>query len=282
MWNPRCFQFPEAVERMEEGKLTQRVSAFQSNSQHCHCTHNRYGCDGCAYDANTALCLGIHGVVERLIAGIQVADVKIAEVQATKVLDDVPIRRTFTFKDRHPKIAAEELSARRGIGSKQPANTICITTQLGTRSAIMPITRCYAADRVFERPLLRGNFYTDTMDGQLKSLDGNKNAQIFATTKDLFVTTYPMESKSMAGEGLRKFIHDYERAERPTFDGSKEQCGKRTEFKKNVRRYSINNQVTEPDRLNHNAAEGGIREIWKKCFRTRRAQPIRKVDRRIC
>jgi hypothetical protein len=47
----------------------------------------------------------------------------------------------------------------------------------------MPITRCYAADRVVERPLLgvRGNFYTDTMDGRLKSLDGNKYAHVFAT-----------------------------------------------------------------------------------------------------
>jgi hypothetical protein len=129
-WNPRNVQFAEPVERVEEGKLMQRVSVFQSNSQHCHCTHDEHGCDSCAYNANTALHLrlGVHGVVEQLIAGIQVADVKIAEVQATVVLDDVPTRRTFISKDRHPKITAEEFSKCWGIGLKQAANTICITT----------------------------------------------------------------------------------------------------------------------------------------------------------
>ena len=102
---------------------------------------------------------------------------------------------------------------------------------------------------------MRGQFYTDTMDGRCKSLDGNKFAQVFAN-KDFFAVAYPMSSKSYAGEGLRQFVHDYGRPESLTFDGSREQCGSKTEFMKNIRKYSINYHITEPERPNHNFAEG--------------------------
>ena len=104
------------------------------------------------------------------------------------------------------------------------------------------------------------------MDGRIKSLDGTRYAQVFAT-KDLFATAYHMQSKSMAGEGLRQFVHDYGRPEHLTFDGSGEQCGKKTEFMKNIRKYSIDYKITEPDRPNHNFAEGVIRKIRKKWYR---------------
>jgi hypothetical protein len=80
---------------------------------------------------------------------------------------------------------------------KQAENTIKVTTQLATRSATMSLSRRYRADRVFENPLLRGQFYTDTLDGRCKSLDGNSYAQVFAN-KDLFAVVFPM-----AGESLR-------------------------------------------------------------------------------
>jgi hypothetical protein len=53
---------------------------------------------------------------------------------------------------------------------------------------------------------------------------------------------------------------------------------------KNVRKYSINYRVTEPDRPNHNAAEGVIREIWKKWFRimVRKHVPKRLWDYGLC
>lgn len=107
------------------------------------------------------------------------------------------------------------------------------------------MSRRYQADRVFERPLLHEQFWTDTMDGRYKSLDGNRYAQVFAT-KDLFSATYLMQSKSMAGEGIRQFIHEYGRPEHLVFDGSQEQCGKKTEFMKNVRKYAIDHQEVLP------------------------------------
>lgn len=104
------------------------------------------------------------------------------------------------------------------------------------------------------------------MDARAKSLEGNKYAQVFAN-RDLFAIAYPMSTKSAAGDGLRQFIHDFGRPERLTFDGSQEQCGRKTEFMKNIRQYSVDYHVTEPERPNHNFAESVIREIRKKWFR---------------
>lgn len=246
-WNPRDVSFPEAPDRVEEGKLMSRVSAIQVQRQQ----HNRSDCN-----CDVSIHLELPSIVERLIS----------EVRVTDVLEDVPQRRTFVSNERHCSVSAAELRERWGIGLTQASNTIGITTQTGVRSAIMPLSRRYKADRVFKRPLMRGQFFTDTMDGRLKSLDGNKYAQIFAT-KELFVVAYPMQSKTSAGEGLRQFVHEYGRPEHLTFDGSREQCGKETEFMKNVRKYSINYRVTEPDCPNHNSAEGVIQEICKKWFR---------------
>jgi hypothetical protein len=233
-WNPRDVSFPEAPDRVEEGKLMSRVSAIQVQQQQ----HHRSDCN-CDCNCDGSIHLELPSIVERLIS----------EVHVTDVLEDVPQWRTFVSNERHCSVSAAELSERWGIGLTQASNTIGITTQTGVRSAIMPLSRRYKADRVFERPLLRGQFFTDTMDGRLKSLDGNKYAQIFAT-KELFVVAYPMQSKISAGEGLRQFVHEYGRPEHLTFDGSREQCGKKTEFMKNVRKYSINYKVTEPDRPN--------------------------------
>jgi hypothetical protein len=104
------------------------------------------------------------------------------------------------------------------------------------------------------------------MDGRCKSLNGNRYAQVMAN-KDFFAVAYPMTNKSGAGDALRQFINEYGRPEKLTFDGSQEQCGRKTEFMSNIRKYSIDHHITEPYRPNHNFAEGVIREIRKKWFR---------------
>jgi Reverse transcriptase (RNA-dependent DNA polymerase) len=249
-WNPRDVCFPQPKQPVEEGMWLARASATR-----CGTT------DAVDYEFH-----------ERIAARL-IGEIRIDEPQ------DVPLRRTFVSNERHPEITANELSERWGIGLTQAQNTIRITTQKGTRSAILPLSRRYRADRVFEKPLLRGDYYTDTMDGRCKSLDGNKFAQVFAS-KDLFATAYPMESKSHAGEGLRQFVQDFGRPEKLTFDGSREQCGKKTEFMKNIRKYDIDYHVTEPERPNHNFAEGVIREIRKKWLRimVRKRVPQRLWD----
>jgi hypothetical protein len=105
------------------------------------------------------------------------------------------------------------------------------------------------------------------MDGRLKSLDGNRYAQVFAN-KGYFAKIYPMDSKSKAGDALKIFCREFGIPENLTFDGSKEQCKKGTAFMQQVRKHGINHHISEPDLHNQNPVEGVIREIRRKWYRT--------------
>ena len=94
----------------------------------------------------------------------------------TTYRSDIPLPKTFATSKRHAGITAQELSERWLIGLTQAHETIKVTTQNCIRSAVLPLSRRYRADRVFEKPLLRGDFYTDTMDGRCKSINGNRYA----------------------------------------------------------------------------------------------------------
>ncbi|KAI2499334.1 Reverse transcriptase (RNA-dependent DNA polymerase) [Fragilaria crotonensis] len=246
-WNPRDVQFPTAARHLEEGHNISRIRSSPAQTEFDMTTHN--------FDDRG----GITCVISARLA----AEVR---VHSDDMPPDIPLPKTFATSKRHSDITAQELSERWLIGLSQAHETIKVTTQNCTRSAVLPLSRRYRADRVFEKPLLRGDFYTDTMDGRCKSTNGNRYAQVFAN-KDFFAIAFPLAAKSGAGDALRQFIGEYGRPERLTFDGSQEQCGRKTEFMKNVRKYSINFHITEPYRPNHNFAEGVIREIRKKWFR---------------
>jgi hypothetical protein len=254
-WNPREVQFPQPTHHVEE----EHYPVYEIGSVG---TFNLSTTDGSEHITRT--------IVERLIS----------EVRASgEERPDVPLPRTFTSDKRHSGVSAKDLSERWFIGLSQAQETIKVTTQNCTRSAVLPLSRRYRADRVFEKPLLRGDFYTDTMDGRCKSLNGKQYAQVMAN-KDFFAVAYPIARKSEAGDALRQFINEYGRPEKLTFDGSKEQCGPKTEFMSNVRKYSIDYHVTEPYRPNHNFAEGLIREVRRKWFRVmvRKSVPQRLWD----
>jgi hypothetical protein len=205
-WDPHAVQFPDPPRRVEEGLLSDGFSTGRTiDALH----RSDIALQGATCSCDT-VCPCPQQIVERLVAAVRVPE----------VLNDVPSRRTFMSSDRHSSVTPEELSERWCIGLEQARNTVRVTTQKGTRSAILPLSRRYRADRVFERPLLRGHFYSDTMDGRHKSLDGNKYAQVFAN-KDFFGVAYPMEAKSGAGDALRQFVYDYGRPEKLTTDGSR-------------------------------------------------------------
>ena len=96
------------------------------------------------------------------------------------------------------------------------------TTQQILHSALLPLARRYRENCMYERPRIRGTVYTDTMDGQHKSLDGNKYTQLFATDFH-FSAVYPMESKGLAEDELKQFIADFGVPDKIICDGSKEQ-----------------------------------------------------------
>ena len=201
----------------------------------------------------------------RLIGSVHMTadSAKVSQVVAT----DVPAARTFASKERHTSVTAQDLMERWGIGLKQAADTLKKTTQHVIRSALLPLARRYKADRMYEKPRLSGKWYTDTMDGRTVSKDGNRYGQVFANKK-FFAAIYPMDSKAKAGEALRVFCQEFGVPEKLTFDGSKEQTGKNTEFMKQIRKNDIDFHVIEPERHNQNPAEGVIREIRRKWLRT--------------
>ena len=77
--------------------------------------------------------------------------------------DDIPVRRTFVSYSRHNKISAESIAELWCIGIKRAKDTMNTTTQRGTRSAILPISRRYRADRRFTMKRLNGKFSSDTL-----------------------------------------------------------------------------------------------------------------------
>ena len=138
---------------------------------------------------------------------------------------DAPTLYTFQSTNRHSDVTASDISERWGISLAQANKTIKATTQKFLRSATLPLSRRYRADRVFSRKTLNGEWSTDTMDGRVKSLDGNRYAQVFAN-KSYFAKIYPMDSKRKAGDALKLFCQEFGVPEKLTFDGSKEQRSK--------------------------------------------------------
>ena len=60
-------------------------------------------------------------------------------------------------------------------------------------------------DRVFQTKSLTDMWTTDTMDGRVKSLDGNRYAQVLSNGIH-FYEIYPMAKKADAGQALKTFV----------------------------------------------------------------------------
>ena len=70
-----------------------------------------------------------------------------------------------------------------------------------------------------------------------------------------------MDSKGKAGDSLKVFCREFGIPEHLTFDGSREQCCKCTEFMKQGRHNSIVHRITEPNMHQQNPTEGVIHEV---------------------
>ena len=183
-------------------------------------------------------------------------------------LEDLPTRQTYTSTERHIKMSAEVLADRFGIGLERARQTLKATTQRGTRSALLPISRRYRADRQFGVKRLNGKFATDTIWGNNKTLRGNVASQIYSH-KCGFNTAYHLDraSGNNIGFSLSNFVSEYGAPEQLTFDGAPSQTGRNTYFQDTIRKYDIKYHVSGPRRPNENPAEGNIREIKKKWYR---------------
>lgn len=181
---------------------------------------------------------------------------------------DVPARRTFISHERHRSTTAMNLAEAWGIGIKRAKDTMMATTQRGTRSAILPLSRRYRADMRYNVKTIEGKYATDTLWSEVRSLHQNVCAQVY-TNKNGFTVCYPMAKATgdTIGDTLSDFIHDFGVPEHLTFDGAQAQVGKGTEFMKKIKKYSIKYHISSPRRPNENPAEASIRELKKRWYR---------------
>ena len=215
-------------------------------------------------------------VTEQLLKRQRLSQVETAHDQV-----DTPARRTFVSDERHAKVTAELIAERFGIGPTRAQRTLRVTTQRGVRSAILPISRRYRADRVFGVKRLIGKFSTDTVYGKVRSLRGNVGSQLYYH-KCGFKVSYPIQKVNgdHVGDTLTQFISDFGVPEHLTFDGASVQTGPRTRFMDAIRKYEIKYHVSGPRRPNENPAEQGIHEVKKRWYRImlKKKVPVRLWD----
>ena len=180
---------------------------------------------------------------------------------------------SFQSKERHSEVTPEVLAQRWGISHHQAKDTLRVTTQKGMRSAVMPLARRYRADRFYGKSILKGTWGSDTIFGKHKSLEQNTCAQVFAN-KHFFVDAYPMRTKADCGKALRAFRSDWGCPEKLIVDGSKEQTGYNTEFRRIVTNDGTDLHIIEPGRSEQNPAERAIREVKKKWYRIMHAKRV--------
>ena len=168
--------------------------------------------------------------------------------------------RTVVQSRRHSSVSPQELSERFGIGNIQAQRTLRVTTQRGMRSAILPLSRRYRANRFLKEKRLDGKFATDTLYYKLKTVHQNMAAQIYSHkcgfTKPYQLTKVNGES---VGNTLGDFVSDFGIPDHLTFDGAKVQVGNDTKFRKNIRKHDIKWHVSAPYHPNENPAESAIR-----------------------
>ena len=131
------------------------------------------------------------GLKEKLVALVPRHISEVARYDDS--LEDIPTRQTYTSTERHVNMSAEVLADRFGIGLERARQTLKETNQIGTRSALLPISRRYRADSQFGVRRLNGKFATYTIWAKSKTLRRNVASQIY-NHKCGFNVAYHLES----------------------------------------------------------------------------------------
>jgi hypothetical protein len=118
-------------------------------------------------------------------------------------------------------MSPEDLSKQWQIGLEQSKERLKWTTQRVIQLAVMPLARQFCADRMFQTKGLASKWASKTMDGPVKSVDGNGYAQVFSDG-GFFAEVFPMARKADAGLALKIFIMGSGVPEDLTIYGSKE------------------------------------------------------------
>ena len=208
------------------------------------------------------------------IFDIQVFNARIMKsIVVPTVIHDGPLAadmlmppKAFISADRHSNTTPEDLSEVWNISIEQATMTLQATTQNHIRSAVMPLSRRYRTDRMYEPKRLRCNMASDTMDPRMDGLHGNRYCQVYGN-KLMFAEAYPIAKKNDCEDALHQFLTDYRAPDNMITDGSREQTAAGSEFQKVLRKNHIPSTITQPHRPNQNPAETGIRELRKRWYR---------------
>lgn len=253
-WDPHTIKFPNVSAVYRDSSVTEE---YHGNPQDPDEIYN------------------VDGFQRRLLASVRVKDIP-RKVEASAVVRDVATPPTFYSKERRADVTPETLADRWLIGLETAKKTLKYTTQRFIRSALLPVSRRYKADRIYSLPQLQGEWFTDTVDGRVKSRDGNRYGQIFAN-EAYFATIYPMDAKQKAGDALRIFCQEFGIPETLRYDGSKEQKERGTEFQHQVRKHGIKTHMAEPELHNQSPAEGVVREVRRRWYRTMFRNRVPKI-----
>jgi hypothetical protein len=144
--------------------------------------------------------------------------------------------------------------------------TLDVSMQHGVRTAVHPMSRRLRVDHLhLHRPRLKGTWYLDTLIAKVKSLLGNKCANVFTNGK--YTKVVPMTSWKEAVESLIDFTDDVGIPETLVTDGVTEFICKHTDFIKQARRMRIKLHTAEQGRKNQNHAVereiGFLSRRWK-------------------
>ena len=182
--------------------------------------------------------------------------------------DKVMEPRIFLSGDRHSNTTPEDLSEVWNISIEAAKLTLESTTQHHARSAIMPLSRRYRMDRMFEPKRLRCDMSTDTMDPRCDGMHGHRKCQVFGN-KQMFAAAYPVKTGKSEDidSALKEFINDFGAPETMTMDGARSQVTRGSLFMSRLRRNRITPMITPPHRPNMNPCETVIRELRKRWYR---------------
>ena len=247
-WEPEQVQMPSAtsmeIADIEERNISgsRRVQGQHIDEEYDVCSLNTFN---------------------RRIAQSKVVDTIISDGPLSE--DQLRPPKTFISTNRHSNTTPEDLSEIWNISVEQARMTLRSTTQHHVRSAIMPLSRRYRMDRMYEIKRLRCDMASDTMDPRCKAIHGDKYCQVFGN-KSMFAAACPISSKADCDIALKKFLRDYGAPDSMTTDGSREQTAKGSKFQAILRKNNVRSIITQPHRPNQNPAETVIRELRKRWY----------------
>ena len=173
----------------------------------------------------------------------------------------------FSTHGKKPRVSAERLAQMWGIGIDKAKATIQATTQHAVRDITKPFTRRLRTPQaLYRRRRFRGTVYTDTMMSGIKSMRGNKCAQLMVT--DFYdCTVYPLPSKSKAYAAMSRYFIDRGVPSHIHSDNAKEMTTSKKWKKTLEDEGGIKATTTEPESPFQNNAEREIRHLQSQALR---------------